>query len=395
MDVKPFTEPVSAPVDPLVHLHEEQGLAEPNTIATLQPAALEINDRNDPTLTAPKLGSVNQDSSESTSTSYEGDHVESDEDDTRPLNPTPATPRRQIKPICNLRKWGKRILVGVFITLIGLLASIHGAFEVYNHVSLQHFNHNYTRSGIYSLLLTDFTSKIAARSFHSGTSKLTATALPHSDPNEVDIFLTKCENIEYEDIPTNSSGFYSQTNRSDSPVPIIDENFITPSNYYAGNITIYVQATALYREGSQPPLSEVHVCSFLDPHEYDDFLHSESRWREYTEKLTCKVVTIQSGGTTNHSVVFTNTHLALTFIGAFAVQPQGSYSVQFANRVVGKTIRGLKESNSTVTMSCTLFVDDNDRIHSTPTCSIDISDQFLKSTSGSELWFFGSRSIVW
>ena len=393
IDVIPLKEDVSAPVDPLVDVEITAGGAEPelpNNVA----AALVIDDRREEEH-ARTVGSGNrQDSHASTSicsSSLRNKISVSDSKDDDGDTETPES-ERFIRKNCNWRKWVKAVITIAFIIVISVLVITYIGLEVDNHyLSLQHSNYNYAFSNFFSLLLTNFTSKmIVAHSFH-GTYKLTATALPHDDshPNEVKIVLTTCKNINYIDFQTDFGGFYSPTIHSDSPVPIIDENFFTPSNYYAGNATIYVQATALYREGSQPPLSEVHVCSFSDPYEYMNFLDSKSRWREYTERATCKVVTIQSGGTTTYSVVFTNTHLALTFIGAVAVQPQRSYSVQFANHVVEKTISGLKAgSNSTVTnsMSCTLFVDDNDR---TPTCSIDISDQFLKSNHGSQLCVLG------
>ena len=273
--------------------------------------------------------------------------------------------------------------IAVFLALIisGLVAAY--IIEININVPHRHSNHYYTRTDMYTLL-GRFTCPILTGDCDISKVNSTALVKPDSITNKVKIVVIKCGDVKYQNLNINSNySDYSETNKSNFTVPIIDDSYYTSNNFFNGTVKISVQATALHREESQPPVGQVDVCSFDDLSEYKKFLSPERQWIEYAERATCKMMTVQGNGTTYNSTVFTLTNIAPTFIGA--VQTNAYYHITFAYSIIdGKTISGIKQSN--VSWSCTLYVKDKE--HSN-TCSIDVNDSIVESAGGSELCVLG------
>ena len=283
------------------------------------------------------------------------------------------------------KRWCKVLIIllaigfGVLVVLGLVAARIVLEPCIYNNIIAGHSENEYTRTDLYTLLTTFKCSETVP----CDVSEVRVRA-SNSEPNQVAINLTECNNVIYQDI-VEEPDFDFTLEGADRPLTLIDENYVK-QNYFAGPgyVTVSIEVRALYSEDNDFPTSIVYICQFSDPNLFKSFKSQSSGQREdLMDKAKCEHVTISEE--TNTSVSFTNTQPQLLFLGA--VQTQEFYSISLKYSLRGKTIIGLNESS--LTHSCSMRVDKDD-----PTlpseCSITVSDELVNSAAGTSLCVLGN-----
>ena len=264
------------------------------------------------------------------------------------------------------------LLIPVLVMVIVSLSGFYGERE-YSNQRMKGLDSNtsYTRTNVYVLL-----KRFPCNDFCNVSEVKATMDSSTAEPDQVQIILTKCENVNHVTYEKNSELYSQVLQHANTPIAIIDENFVA-KNHFRGNATIFAHRNV------EKFTNQVYIYHFNDPFVFREFLSSKSHWKHFAKSTTDSLCIISGMHNTSYHLTtctFYNEYPTFSFVGA--VQSNPPQVIQFGFKVVGEIITGFTNANSTQT--CTLNTYDYES-----ECSIYVGNELACSAAGSDLCVLG------